>query len=166
LDAAERFFWTFCDDYIELVKARGYGDGPAAESAQAALRMALQVQLRLFAPFLPYVTEEVWSWWQPTSIHRASWPSPAEVDRCGAAAGDPGVLRVASVALGHARRAKSSRQLSMKASVLAAVARGPEPDLARLALAAADFAAAAQIQSLQTDPGSHEELELTFTFAG
>lgn len=82
LEIIEDFFWTFCDYYIELVKDRAYagGEGSGA-SAKAALALALSVQLRLFAPFLPFVTEEVWSWWKDGSVHRAMWPSPDEIVR-------------------------------------------------------------------------------------
>ena len=71
LQRTETFFWRFCDDYLELVKGRRYGEQGAegAGSANAALIAALSVLLRLLAPFLPFVTEEVWSWWRDGSIH-------------------------------------------------------------------------------------------------
>ncbi|WP_234381752.1 class I tRNA ligase family protein [Streptomyces sp. NRRL S-1521] len=83
-DRTEQLFWRFCDDYVEPVKARAYGDhgGAAAmESARAAPRTALDVLLRLFAPVPPFVTEEVWSWWRDGSVHRAARPSADELRR-------------------------------------------------------------------------------------
>ncbi|HXV36945.1 MAG TPA: class I tRNA ligase family protein, partial [Myxococcota bacterium] len=88
LKETESFFWThFTDTYLELVKQRARAEGAqhAAErgSAVAALRLGLDVLLRQLAPFLPYISEEIWSWCfaeeraQP-SIHRAPWPGAAD----------------------------------------------------------------------------------------
>jgi valyl-tRNA synthetase len=119
LERAETFFWSFCDDYIELVKGRAYSEGPAAESALRALRLALEAQLRLFAPFLAFATEEVWSWWREGSVHRAPWPRAEELP----GGGQPAVLAVAGEVLARVRKAKSSAQVSMKTPVTALVVR-------------------------------------------
>jgi valyl-tRNA synthetase len=142
LDQAERFFWFFCDDYLELVKLRAYGErgpGPAA-SAVATLREALSVLLRLLAPFLPFVTEEAWSWWQPGSVHRAPWPAGG--------AGDPGgtaALDAAAAALAAVRRARSQGRLPMKVPVAELILTGPAAAVAGLAAVAADVAAAGRV---------------------
>jgi valyl-tRNA synthetase len=147
LERTESFFWSFCDDYLELVKARAYaGDA----SAVAALRAGLSTLLRLFAPFLPFVTEEVWSWWQDGSIHRASWPAIPELD---AGTGDPLVLDVAAEVLGGVRRAKTEAKKSLRADVTRAVVRGTPEQLAALEAARNDVTEAGRIAVLDTEPG-------------
>ncbi len=121
LERTEAFFWLFCDDYIELVKTRAYAEGAddsaGADSARRALRLALSVLLRLFAPVLPFTTEEVWSWWQRGSVHAQSWPEAASLRESGGATGDPALLTVAGEVLGQIRKAKSNAKVSMRAPV-------------------------------------------------
>jgi valyl-tRNA synthetase len=161
LEAAEDFFWTFCDDYLELVKARAYGErgSQPAASAVAALRLALSVLLRLFAPFLPFVTEEAWSWWQPGSVHLAAWPDPAPL---AALAGDPGVLDAASAAIAAVRKAKTGAQVSMRSPAQSLTVTGPEDHLARLSAAADDVRAAGHLAliDLRTGPQTGHEVRL------
>jgi valyl-tRNA synthetase len=147
LTATEAFFWTFCDDYIELVKERAYGAGAGASSARAALVTALDVQLRLFAPFLPYATEEVWSWRADAagSVHRSSWPAVDSLDH----GGDAGLLSLIGEALGRVRRAKSERRLSMRVEVPLVEVRGTPEQLRRLAEAEADLRSAGRIADLK-----------------
>src|SRR4029078_170855 len=134
LEVSEAFFWSFCDDYLELVKARAYGEGKSAASASAALRIALSTLLRLFAPFLAFVTEEVWSWWQEGSVHRSPWPDAAAL-RSMAAAADPTVLQVAADALGGVRKAKSDAKRSMRSEVTRLAVADRAERLAALRLA-------------------------------
>ncbi|MFB4314829.1 valine--tRNA ligase [Actinomadura sp. 21ATH] len=160
LERTERFFWEFCDDYLELVKTRAYGDGPAALSARAALRTALSVLLRLFAPFLPFVTEEVWSWWREGSVHLASWPEAGALP----AGGDPGVLAATAEALRQVRKAKSEAKASMRADVAHAAVRGA----AAARVARADLVAAGRIAdlSMEESPGADGEgLTVTVSMA-
>nr|SBO99203.1 Valyl-tRNA synthetase [Nonomuraea gerenzanensis] len=152
IEAVERFFWAFCDDYVELVKARAYESGGASGSAHAALRQALDVLLRLFAPFLPFVTEEVWSWWREGSVHRASWPA---VER---GAGDPAVLTVASEVLGQVRKAKSEAKLSMRAEVSRLSVWAPDVELVRRA--ADDLCAAGNVEEFVLEFGDTLKVEV------
>jgi valyl-tRNA synthetase len=145
LEATESFFWTFCDDYLELVKDRAYGGRGDAEaaSARAALRIALDVVLRLFAPMLPYVTEEVWSWWHDGSVHHAAWPTDA--DLASGQGGDPALLAAVGEALAGVRKAKSEAKVGMRAEVTSIVLAGPPEWVRRVREAEADLRAAGRI---------------------
>ena len=157
LERTETFFWSFCDDYLELVKARAYaGD----DSAITALRLGLSVLLRLFAPFLSFVTEEVWSWWQEGSIHRASWPLGSEMNANG---GDPNVLHTAADVLGQVRKAKTAEKKSLRADVREVVVTGDPATLAAVDAAVSDLKEAGRIAELRTQPG--EELLVAVTLA-
>jgi valyl-tRNA synthetase len=129
LDVTERFFWGFTDDYVELVKSRAYGShgDEAAGSAVASLRLALDVLLRLFAPVLPYVTEEVWSWWRSGSIHRSSWPTSGELAE--ASDGDGAVYDMAAWVLGEVRKTKALSKRSLRTEVDRVVVRDGEARL-------------------------------------
>ena len=154
LEVTEAFFWTFCDDYLELVKERAYGgqgEQPAA-SARASLRIALDVLLRMLAPFLPYATEEVWSWWHDGSIHRAAWPAAGDLSSYAAQA-DPEILGAVGAALAGVRRAKSEAKTGMRAEVLSGVLTAPPATLARIRLAVGDLDAAGRITALTYQPG-------------
>ena len=164
LEVAEKFFWTFCDDYLELVKERSYGPegDPAAASAKAALQLALSVQLRLFAPFMPFVTEEVWSWWQPGSVHRAAWPSTEELPT----GGDAALLDDIAAVLMAIRGAKSRAQVKMRSEVAKAVVHGPQDALDRLQPISRDLRAVGRITGeLEFVPNGGDQIAVKVTLA-
>jgi valyl-tRNA synthetase len=143
LEVTEQFFWTFTDDYLELVKERAYRDGvsPEQASAVAALRLAIDVFLRLLAPVIPFATEEVWRWTHDGSIHIAPWPTVAEIPFEGPSSG---LLDLCGVALVGIRGAKTDAKASQKTVVTSATVTGP----ALLAEAKADLAAVGRIVNL------------------
>jgi valyl-tRNA synthetase len=161
LAAAEEFFWFFCDDYLELVKDRAYGERgeQPGRSARTALRLALSVILRLFAPFLPYVTEEVWSWWQDGSVHTAGWPAPGEVasERPAAApAALSASLSAASGAIAAIRGAKSGARVSMRTPVRALLVTARQDHLDAVLAVLADVQAAGRVEHTELRCGDIE----------
>ncbi len=161
LDRVETFFWWYCDFYLELVKGRRYDATPeAAASVSRALRASLSVFQRLFAPFLPFVAEEVWSWWQPGSVHHAPWPDGAELK---GALGDVGdskldyagfdlrevALSVTADVLREVRKAKSQARRPMRAPVARVVVRDSAERLQGLELGSSDLLQAGAIQALE-----------------
>jgi valyl-tRNA synthetase len=155
LEVAERFFWLFCDDYLELVKPRAYadsGDAMGWESARLALRTSLSTLLRLFAPFIPYVTEEAWSWWHTESVHAACWPTATDAtDATDAAdaAGPAELVTLATTAISAVRKAKSDVKQSMRAPVEKVRVFGPGEQLSRLELIEDDIRAAGHIVAIE-----------------
>jgi valyl-tRNA synthetase len=182
LQRTEEFFWQFCDDYLELVKGRAYrGDDPAAVSARVALRIALSTLLRLFAPFLPYVTEEVWSWcrtddgplpgFEGDSVHRSPWPSAGALrvatgDAPGSD-GTPSVLAVAAGVLGRIRKAKSDAKVSMRTEAATVTVTDTTDRLTALAAATGDVCDAGRVETLHVvDAGAGGEASVEVVLAG
>jgi valyl-tRNA synthetase len=152
LEATERSFWAWTDDYLELVKGRAYEGGEAGASAHAALQLALTVYLRLFSPFLPFVTEEVWSWWRQGSVHRAPWP---RLDELAGSVGDPSVLEITSEVLSSIRKAKSDARASMRAEVASVSISADPVTIARIRQAEADLKRAARAGELAYSEGEY-----------
>jgi len=172
LERVEVFFWWYCDYYLELVKGRRYDAGESlqaregAASVSRALRRSLSVFQRLLAPFLPFVAEEVWSWWQTGSVHRASWPSAEELlDALGSARPDTAPLEdealgLAADVLKEVRKAKSEARRPMRAPVARIVVYEREERLQALALGLEDLRAAGSIDAVESVPSEEFSVEV------
>jgi valyl-tRNA synthetase len=172
LQRTEAFFWDFCDNYVELVKARRYGDATVGgdtvaqgqASAQAALRTALEVLLRLFAPYLPFATEEVWSWWREGSVHHAAWPTPAEVLAGLGGSPDSEAQRAyerAQTLSAEVRRQKAAQKVSQKTRVTRLRWAVPTEWVAEVRAIEADARGALHIDVLELAEGGTGEVSLT-----
>jgi len=166
LQRTESFFWRFCDDYLELVKGRRYGEqGPdGAGSANAALRAALSVILRLFAPFLPYVTEEVWSWWQEGSIHRAAWPGPEDLlsllgdNSEPTRALDERAYQWATDVLFEVRKQRSEAKQPLKVPITSVSVQAHDTTVGLMPIVEADLRAALRVQRFETIVGEPQQI--------
>jgi valyl-tRNA synthetase len=161
LERAESFFWSFCDNYVELVKTRAYGEGDAAatKSARATLEIALSVQQRLFAPILPFVTEEVWSWWHEDSVHLASWPTLDELGTPMEHAGS--TYQPVCDVLEAIRREKSTAKVSQRAAVARLLVSAPEEFAEALRASSADLIAAGNIEEFVVTDGNDLTIDVT-----
>ncbi len=166
LQRTETFFWGFCDDYLELVKGRRYGDQDAAGagSANAALTAALSVMLRLFAPFLPFVTEEVWSWWREGSIHQAAWPEAEELTQLLAdntletAQADERSYTWATEVLFEVRKQRSEAKQPLKVPITKVTVKAEADAIALLPIVEADLRAALRVQAFEATAGEPREI--------
>ncbi|WP_445186368.1 valine--tRNA ligase [Pseudonocardia sp. Cha107L01] len=166
LERIERFFWMFCDDYLELVKDRAYGSPDvtegATDSARLTLRTALSVLQRLLAPYLPFAAEEAWSWWHDDSVHTGDWPVPARPSGAGPGAE---VIALASGVIGAVRKAKSDAKRSMRSPVRVARVSAPAGSLAAARAISADLRAAGNVATLLVEPAADQQLRVDVTLA-
>jgi valyl-tRNA synthetase len=151
LELTESFFWNFTDDYLELVKERAYGqntDPVGQASAVSALRIALLAITKLLAPFIPFATEEAWSWWQEGSVHRSVWPASEDLS---AFSGNQNakLLTLASQALIGIRKAKSDEKLSMKAEISSLTIEASEADIESLKHIESDLKSVGKIDEIK-----------------
>ncbi|MFM7139925.1 MAG: valine--tRNA ligase [Actinomycetes bacterium] len=161
LEVTETFFWSFTDDYVELVKERTYGKQgeESANSAKAALGITIHTLLKLFAPFVPFVSEEVWSWWQKGSVHNEAWPKPEEITSNKAISTEN--LDLVTKVLAEIRKAKTEKQLSMKADVLELVIEAKSEEIEILKKSEKDLIAAGIIKNLKyKDQANDLKLEI------
>jgi valyl-tRNA synthetase len=163
LERTEAFFWSFCDNYVELAKTRAYGDGddPATRSAHATLSLTLSTLQRLLAPFVPFVSEEVWRWWHDSTVHLAPWPSLDELRDAPVATG---VYEVVGDVLEAVRREKSTQKVSQRKEVAELVIVGPGELLEIIQSGQRDLVDAGGVQSIVYEKDSEFSVRVTLAF--
>jgi valyl-tRNA synthetase len=168
LERTESFFWWFCDDYVELVKTRAYGEGGNAEgaaSARAALCRALSTLQRLFAPILPFATEEVWSWWQTGSIHQATWPNSQELTAGLSIDADDAFIDAVCGTLALIRRAKTEAKVSQRAVVELAAITASDSSMKAITAGWEDIANAGSVANWTSSIADVSEVSVAVTLA-
>ena len=167
LERTEEFFWWFCDDYVELVKTRGYlsHTEEGAMSARAALRRALSTLQRLLAPLLPFVTEEVWSWWQSGSVHQSQWPTTTALTDGLTGAPNEELLDAICSAIGVIRRAKTEAKVSQRAVVTEALFVTSSDAASAITAGWADIADAGSVEKWSISTADTNEITVTVTLA-
>jgi valyl-tRNA synthetase len=166
LQRTETFFWRFCDDYLELVKGRRYGEQTpeGAASANAALVAALSVLLRLFAPYLSFVTDEVWSWWHEGSIHRASWPTADELLALVADNSEPTqklderAYQFATEVLFEVRKQRSEAKQPLKVPITKVTVKTHDTTIGLMPIVEADLRAALRVQAFESAVGDPQQI--------
>ncbi|QGA80282.1 valine--tRNA ligase [Candidatus Nanohalobium constans] len=110
-DELRSFFWdTFCGDYLEITKQRL--DAEESQSAQYTLRTAHRKFIKLFAPLLSHITEEIWNeMYSGNSIHTSSWPETSGED-ADLEAGENAMQVISAL-----RKYKSSNQMSLNEEI-------------------------------------------------
>ena len=162
LEKSESFFWWFCDDYVELVKTRAYSEGAGSDSARAALQCALSTLQRLFAPHIPFATEEVWSWWQTGSIHRASWPTQADLlGGTTAVESTEALLDAVCNVLAVIRRTKTEAKVSQRAEVEHVLVSATDPQISLLQFGLVDLLNAGVAQKIEFSEQESEHISTT-----
>jgi valyl-tRNA synthetase len=153
LQTAEETFWHFCDHYLELVKVRSYSeeDSEARKSALATLSWSINTFLRLFAPFIPYITEEIWSWSfgknsKEFSIHKSSWPKIEEVGAVKNRA-DSKTYDAAIEVISKIRAKKTESQKNLKWPVEKLIVKGKASNLESLKLCLNDVISAGTVKT-------------------
>jgi valyl-tRNA synthetase len=167
LERTEEFFWWFCDDYVELVKTRGYlsHTEEGAMSARAALRRALSTLQRLLAPLLPFVTEEVWSWWQSGSVHQSIWPTTAALTDGLTDGPNEALLDAICGAIGVIRRAKTEAKVSQRAVVTEATFVTSADAATAITTGWADIADAGSVEKWSISTADTNEITVDVTLA-